>query len=96
MLAPNKRLNGVAVKVASGMVHFLALKITEFDPSQSASYVRNVPTEVFNVTKKLVKGEPLASGAFQVTITVLFLITVTGASSFSGLNALKIVITFDG
>jgi hypothetical protein len=95
MLDPKTRLKGVAVKVSSGIVHFLALKITEFDPSQLESSVINVPAAVLNETRKLVRGEPLANGAIQVTTTVLFFIVVTGATGRSGLKALRMVTLFD-
>jgi hypothetical protein len=69
--------------------------MTVFDPSQLVSSVLKEPDAVIIVTKKLVSGEPFANGATHVTITVLFLIVVIGASGRSGLNALKIVTLFD-
>jgi hypothetical protein len=58
--------------VSSGIVHFLALKTTVFDPSQFESSAMNDPAAVSNYTKKLVRGDPFAKGATHVTTTLLF------------------------
>lgn len=55
--------------MSSGIVHYLALKTTVFDPSQFESSVLKDPVAVSNFTKKLVRGDPFAKGATHVTIT---------------------------
>ena len=95
ILEPKTRLKGADVRVSSGIVHFLALKTTVFDPSQFKSSAMNDPVAVSNYTKKLVRGDPFAKGATHVTTTLLFSIVVTGASGRSGLKALKIATLFD-